>query len=60
MKDDRFTMKYRVYSETHQRVIADGEGLIVMYDYKEGGKVGIPEILRDAIVSVEEEDGAYD
>ena len=31
VEEDRFTMKYMVWSKTHGRVAAEGDGVIVMY-----------------------------
>jgi len=50
---DRFTMLYRVVSEKHGVIAADGEGLIVSYDYGKGQKAPLPETLRAAIVELE-------
>ena len=33
---DRFVMKYAIYSLGHERVAAEGDGLIVCYDYNKG------------------------
>src|ERR687884_231287 len=35
IQDDRFTMEYYVVSHKHQRVAAEGTGLIVCFNYKE-------------------------
>jgi acyl-CoA thioester hydrolase len=42
---DRFLMKYAVFSERHERIAADGDGLIVCYDYDKGEKAPIPEAI---------------
>lgn len=49
---DRFTMEYRIVSGEAGEIAADGTGMIVCYDYGKRAKAGLPEELRDAIVSV--------
>src|SRR5689334_8130077 len=36
--DDRFLMRYAVASRRHQKIAAEGEGLIVAFDYRENKK----------------------
>ena len=50
---DRFTMLYRVVSQEHGVVAADGEGLIVSYDYANGRKTPLQDSLRAAILELE-------
>lgn len=45
---DRFSMRYVVVSQTHQRVAAEGEGLVVCYDYKNHGKTPLPSAWKQA------------
>ncbi len=45
----RFTMKYVVWSEGQERIAAEGEGLLVYYDYAAGRSCEIPGEVRDAI-----------
>ena len=49
IEKDRFTMNYIVVSTKHQKTAAEGEGLIVAYDYRENKKSMIPQKLRDRI-----------
>jgi len=44
-KSDRFLMKYAVYSLTHEKVAAEGDGAIVCYDYKQNCKTSIPSAI---------------
>ena len=44
--DDRFTMIYRVVSETREVVAAEGDGRIVMFDYGANTKAPIPAHIR--------------
>ncbi len=53
MTEDRFTMMYLVVSHRHQKIAAESDGVIVMYDYNEGKKTAIPEELRNAILAFE-------
>lgn len=51
--EDRFVMQYRVYSKTLDRVLADGDGVIVMFDYEMNKKGRVSEELRRAILAVD-------
>ncbi len=53
MGEDRFTMAFRVVSHRHQRVAAEGDGLIVTYDYQAGRKAPIPAEVRARIQALE-------
>jgi acyl-CoA thioester hydrolase len=46
---DRFGMRYRVVSHAHAKTAAEGDGLVVMYDYRANTKAAIPDELRAAI-----------
>jgi acyl-CoA thioester hydrolase len=50
---DRFTMKYVVVSHKHQKIAAEGDGVVVMYDYREGKKTAIPEAIRQRVLIME-------
>ena len=51
--DDRFTMAYRIVSETQNDVVADGTGVIVSFDYVRRAKTAIPDAVRAAIAALE-------
>ncbi len=53
MGEDRFLMEYRVVSGSSGRVAAEGDGLIVAYDYRENRKAPIPEEIRRRIEELE-------
>jgi acyl-CoA thioester hydrolase len=53
MAEDRFSMAYVVVSHKHQKIAAEGDGVIVMYNYKEGKKTAIPDELRKTILAFE-------
>ncbi len=48
--EDRFTMHHRVVSRRHNRVAAEGDGVVVTFDYAAGRKAPIPAVLREALV----------
>ena len=53
IEEDRFTMEYVIVSHKHQKVAADGSGLIVCFDYKESKKVPVPAEIRTRIEQLE-------
>ena len=53
MDEDRFVMGYEVYSHAYSKIVADGEGVIVAYDYRANKKVPIPEDLKKNILDME-------
>lgn len=53
IEEDRFVMNYLVVSHKHQKVAAEGEGVIVTFNYKEGKKVAVPEVVRKSIFDIE-------
>ena len=53
LSEDRFTMQYRIVSEKLQKIAAEGEGLIVSFNYREGRKVPIPSEIRKNIEQLE-------
>ena len=50
---DRFTMHHIVVSQRHARVAAEGEGVIVAYDYRSGKKAPLPDELRRKVEALE-------
>jgi acyl-CoA thioester hydrolase len=52
---DRFTMEYRVVSLTKQAVVAEGQGVIVSFDYARDRKAKLPEAIRRKIEELEVE-----
>ncbi len=53
VEEDRFLMKYVVVSHQHQKVAAEGEGLIVAYDYREKKKASLPAEIKARIQALE-------
>ena len=53
VEEDRFTMAYRIVSQTQNEVVADGAGTIVSFDYVKRAKAPIPAAVRAAIARLE-------
>lgn len=53
MSADRFTVHHRIVSERHNRIAAEGDGIVVMFDYRRNEKAPIPGFLREAIARLE-------
>lgn len=49
----KFNMEFVVFSERHNAIAADGDGLIVYFDYDRGKSCEIPEALVRAIEELE-------
>ena len=52
--DDRFVMRYRAVSHQHGAVAADGEALIVTFDYATGSKARVSEDLGALLMNLRE------
>lgn len=50
---DRFVVDHAVYSAKHQRVAAEGEGIIVSFDYRSSQKAPLPDAWRRAFERIE-------
>ncbi len=53
MGADRFVMDYRTISQRHNKLAAEGDGVLVTYDYGAGVKAPIPEIVRGRVLELE-------
>lgn len=53
VQEDRFTMAYRLVSVAQDQVAAEGNGLIVSFDYLARGKVPLPERVARLIAQLE-------
>lgn len=53
LEEDRFTLKHVVVSHRHQKVAAEGDGVIVMYNYREKKKIPIPDEIRERLRALE-------
>jgi len=49
----RVSMEYVVYSEQQQKIVADGEGLMVYFDFASGRSVEIPEEIASKIKALQ-------
>jgi len=49
----KFNMKYVVFSEKHNAIAAEGEGLTVYYDYANNKSCEIPKAIVEAIEALE-------
>lgn len=52
--DDRFTQRYRITSESKPGVVAEGEALVVCFDYARGSKTSLPAAIAEAIARLQE------
>jgi len=52
MQIDRMTLEYRLVSAKWNGIAADGEAVVVSYDYTAGKKCPVPEEVKAAIGSV--------
>jgi acyl-CoA thioester hydrolase len=57
IEEDRFTMRYVVVSHRHRKIAAEGEGVVVMYNYHEGKKTAIPDVIRQRLSDMENRHG---
>jgi acyl-CoA thioester hydrolase len=53
IETDRFTMEYYVVSHQHQKVAAEGNGLIVCFNYNQNKKAALPDELKKRIEDLE-------
>ncbi|GIW21088.1 MAG: hypothetical protein KatS3mg068_0095 [Candidatus Sericytochromatia bacterium] len=53
ISNDRFWMKYSIFSKKNNKIVAEGEGLIVSYDYRNNCKIELPEELKNNILKIE-------
>jgi len=51
--EDRFVMRYAVFSHRLGRLAAEGEGTLVCFDYRQNRKAAVPEELRAQIAALE-------
>lgn len=49
LEKDRFLMEYRIVSDQHDAVAADGTGLIVAFDYGTQAKADLPAAVAEKI-----------
>ena len=54
LETDRFLMEYAVASRNHALIAAEGDGLIVTFDYDAKRKAPVPEAVVAAVYSLEQ------
>jgi acyl-CoA thioester hydrolase len=52
---DRLTFRHRIVSRSLGRVVAEGEGVMVSYDYSRGSKAPLPDAVRAAVEQLQQE-----
>jgi acyl-CoA thioester hydrolase len=53
MGDDRFHIEHRIVSRRLGKVVTEGQGTVVTYNYRESRKVALPEELKERIRALE-------
>jgi acyl-CoA thioester hydrolase len=53
IEEDRFVMNHVVVSKKHQKAAAEGDGVIVTFNYRQGKKVTVPEVVRQRILDIQ-------
>lgn len=53
VEHDRFMMEYCVVSQRHQKIAAEGEGIIIPFNYRETKKTSLPEEVKQRIAAVD-------
>jgi acyl-CoA thioester hydrolase len=53
IEKDRFIMNHVVVSKKHQKVAAEGDGVIVIFNYRQGKKVTVPEVVKERILDIQ-------
>lgn len=54
VEEDRFTMEYRIVSLAADAVAAEGEGIVVSFDYEAERKTALPDDVRRRVREMEE------
>ena len=54
IEEDRFLMEYAVASAASGRIAAEGDGLVVSYDYRAGARAPLPAAVLSAIRALED------
>ncbi|MFC1890932.1 acyl-CoA thioesterase [Thermodesulfobacteriota bacterium] len=53
IEKDRFLMEYCVVSHQLNRVAAEGDGLVISYDYNANRKTSLPDEIKNRITEIE-------
>ncbi|MFX0065403.1 MAG: acyl-CoA thioesterase [Candidatus Hermodarchaeota archaeon] len=54
MEKDRFLIKHILVSQQHQKIAAEGNALMVAYDFKQNKKTLVPTELKQRIMDLEQ------
>jgi len=54
IEQDRFVMEYRAVGHKSQAIAAEGESVVVSYNYRENKKTPLPEEMKQRILMLEE------
>ena len=54
IEQDRFVMEYRAVSHKSQAIAAEGESVVVSYNYRENKRTPLPEEMKQRILMLEE------
>jgi len=60
IEQDRFVMKYAVFSQKHGKLAASGEGVLVTFDYQANQKTLVPDEIKKNIIELEKLVGRVD
>ncbi|KIE22563.1 thioesterase [Vibrio sinaloensis] len=55
LQDDRFTMEYQIVSQKLGQISTVGKATCVMFDFKNNSKALVPDIVKQAILDLEEQ-----
>ena len=53
IESDRFLMEFAVASHRHQKIAAEGQGMIVCFDYRAQRKALLPETVKQRLAALE-------
>ena len=54
IEQDRFVMEYRAVGHKSQAIAAEGESVVVSYNYRENKKTSLPEEMKQRILMLEQ------
>jgi len=52
-QDDRFTMEYVIVSHAHNAIAAEGDGVVVAFNYRDNKKTSLPAEIKKRIEELE-------
>ena len=57
MRNSALRMRYTLFSQSQNKVVADGEAVIVVLDAKTNGKAAIPDAFKQQVIDFEKQAG---